>query len=318
MDILLTGTSSFTGFWIAEELINSGHEVTITLTQKSLENYSGVRRRRLDLLAKRCNFLFQSSFGEEAFLNYLKENRVDAICHHAHDNRNYRSPDYDAANAVKQSTLNLTEVLELAKEKNENFFFIQTGTVIEDGEGFGEESEGEFFDSPYGKSKFETYLLIKEQCEKSNIKLGKFVIPNPFGPMEEDRFTNYLMNSWNEGVVPTVKTPDYIRDNIHVTLLAKAYSRFVKRVSESDKGLLKLSPSQYVEPQGQFALRFAFEMEKRLPISCPVEFLENAKYSDPMQRVNTDSVVDAHSASWSEDDAWGQIAEYYKILYKIS
>ena len=50
---------------------------------------------------------------------------------------------------------------------------------------------------------------------------GKFVIPNPFGPLEEPRFCAYLVRTWKKGETARVNTPLYVRDNIHVSLLAR-------------------------------------------------------------------------------------------------
>jgi UDP-glucose 4-epimerase len=55
----------------------------------------------------------------------------------------------------------------------------------------------------------------------------KFVIPNPFGPFEEPRFTAHLIRSWMKGETAKVQTPRYVRENIPVTLLAKAYAAFI-------------------------------------------------------------------------------------------
>ena len=40
--------------------------------------------------------------------------------------------------------------------------------------------------------------------------LEKFVIPNPFGPYEEPRFTAYLMRTWLAGETAHVQTPRYV------------------------------------------------------------------------------------------------------------
>src|SRR6185436_4524078 len=107
--------------------------------------------------------------------------------------------------------------------------------------------------------------------------LGKFVIPNPFGPYEEPRFCNYLMQSWFKGEVPTVRTPLYVRDNIPVDLMAAAYAEFTAQLP-SRHGVTKLNPSFYVESQGAFAARFASEMESRLGLPCPVALLEQREF----------------------------------------
>ncbi|OUR98792.1 hypothetical protein A9Q84_05100 [Halobacteriovorax marinus] len=317
MNILFTGASSFTGHWFVQELRKAGHTVFATLTKSSIEDYSGIRKTRLENLAEHCNFIYNCSFGSDKFLEAIDGDVLfGAICHHAHDNTNYRSPDYDSKKAVKRSTHNINQVLAQAKNKNRDLIFILTGTVIEIGE--GDPSDEGDFSSPYGASKHECFEIVKSACEKSGVRLGKFVIPNPFGPYEEDRFTTYLMNSWRKSETPFVRTPDYIRDNIHVSLLAIAYAYFLNEVVESELSFEKNNPSQYRESQRDFAIRFIKEMEKRFSFSCPIAYNDNAKYSDPIKRVNIHDAAESFSAEWDEDSAWDQIADFYKILYKIN
>ena len=82
--------------------------------------------------------------------------------------------------------------------------------------------------SPYGLSKGMTWQVFRYHAKVRDIRLGKFVIPNPFGPYEEQRFTHYLIKNWMAGGTPPVNMPDYVRDNIHVSLLAKAYLHFAE------------------------------------------------------------------------------------------
>jgi nucleoside-diphosphate-sugar epimerase len=140
--------------------------------------------------------------------------------------------------------------------------------------------------------------------------IGKFVIPNPFGPYEEARFTAYLMRKWFAGETAAVNTPDYVRDNIHVSLLAKAYARFAEQLIAST-GELRIGPSEYAESQGAFALRFAKEMQPRLALPCKVELKQQQDFSEPRIRVNTDP-LDPRKLGWDEARAWDEIAEFYK------
>ena len=95
--------------------------------------------------------------------------------------------------------------------------------------------------------------------------LGKFVIPNPFGPYEEQRFTHYLMKNWFAKTTAVVNTPSYIRDNIHVSLLARIYAHFAATLPD---GVSRANPTGYVESQGAFTQRVANEM--RLVSNCLV------------------------------------------------
>ena len=140
--------------------------------------------------------------------------------------------------------------------------------------------------------------------------LGKFVIPNPFGPFEEPRFCNYLVQTWFKGEVPAIRTPLYVRDNIHVDLLAASYAAFAGAVP-AQKGVTKLNPSFYVESQGAFANRFASEMAPRLGVACPITLLQQSEFGEPMVRINTDR-VDGAAFGWNEAAAWDAEAEFYK------
>jgi UDP-glucose 4-epimerase len=125
-----------------------------------------------------------------------------------------------------------------------------------------------------------------------------FVIPNPFGPWEEPRFTTYLARTWLGGAVAAVNTPEYVRDNIHVQALAGAYVRFV----ESDAA--RAAPSQYREPQGAFAQRFARELEPLLGVECRLDLREQTSFDEPVELVNTDPV--------DGPEPWNELAEWYR------
>ncbi len=51
MKILITGGSSFTGYWFIKELSSAGHKVYATFTKK-LDDYTGIRKLRVDELKK--------------------------------------------------------------------------------------------------------------------------------------------------------------------------------------------------------------------------------------------------------------------------
>ena len=136
-----------------------------------------------------------------------------------------------------------------------------TGSVFEPYEGKGDPECRAF--SPYGLSKHMSFELFRLECRRAEIGLRKFVIPNPFGPYEELRFTSNAIREWSEGRIPIVFSSDYVRDNIHVSLLAKAYRRFCEGAIEANSPS-HCAPSGYVETQATFARRFAREIGKRL------------------------------------------------------
>lgn len=310
MRILLTGASSFTGLWFAQHLAAAGHEVIATLRRPAQE-YSGLRRERIELLRKAGELWEGCEFGSEPFLAMLAKRRgIEVLCHHAATVENYRSPEFDIAAAFAANTRRGREVLRCLADSGGKAVVI-TGSVFEADEGAGTEPRRAF--SPYGVSKAVTAQFFRYWCDALGLPLGKFVIPNPFGPYEEPRFCAYLVQSWSRGETPVVKTPSYVRDNIHVDLLASAYAAFVERVAGAS-GLSRESPSGYVESQGAFAVRFGKEIGVRLGLPCPVGIAEQTDFSEPMVRINTGR---AGPLKWDEPKAWDRLAEYYAKAYAL-
>src|SRR2546430_934454 len=101
-------------------------------------------------------------------------------------------------------------------------------------------------------------------------------MPNPFGPWEDRGFTVYLMTEWKNGKTAEVRTPDYVRDNIHPDLLGGVYSKFAEQVIATPRGLIKANPSGYVESQGNFAKRVAREVAARTGWPCVLEEIGRA------------------------------------------
>lgn len=304
MKILFTGGSSFSGYWFIQALAKAGHEVTATF-RGNLESYSGLRRQRVDLLLPLCQPVFNSEFGSENFLQLIDGQKWDLLCHHAADVTNYKSPDFNVIAAVDNNTKNLPLVLQKLTKSHCKKVLL-TGSIFEKNEGMGSDDLRAF--SPYGLSKGLTAELFRYHTQTMDMKLGKFVIPNPFGMYEEPRFTSYLMQNWAQGKTATVNTPLYERDNIPVTLLAKAYVNFAENLT-SAPGFEKINPSFYAESQGAFTERFAREMRPRLNLVCKFELGDQRLFPEPKVRLNTDSLK---NLKWDEKHFWDDLAAYYK------
>jgi nucleoside-diphosphate-sugar epimerase len=307
MNVLLTGGSSFTGLWFAESLAAAGFQVTAPL-QRAAKDYEGLRATRVQRLAKVAVIVEACPFGGDAFLALTRERAFDLLCHHAAQVTNYKSPDFDVASALRDNTHNLPRILAGAKGLRA---VMLTGSVFEADEGAGTEPRESF--SPYGLSKTLTGSVFRYWCSHYKIPLTRFIIPNPFGPYEEPRFCHYLMGCWAKGQEAVVKTPDYIRDNIPVSLLAKAYADAAKRILAGE-AIAHLAPSFYAESQGKFARRFAREVGARLGLPCELELPPQSDFSEPLARINTDKVDTAH-LNWDEKAAWDDLAVYYRAAY---
>jgi UDP-glucose 4-epimerase len=306
MKILFTGGSSFTGFWFIRELAAAGHSVT-AIFRKEAEEYADVtRRNRVALASATSRPIYGCSFGDEKFLALITEGGWNLLCHHAADVTDYKSPNFDVVAALRNNTHNLAAVLDALQAAGCHRLLL-SGSVFESGEGAGSQGLPDF--SPYGLSKALTGRLFTYYCERNGIGLGKFVIPNPFGPFEEPRFTAYLMKAWLAGGTAVCSSPAYVRDNIHVSLLAKIYARFA---AEFPAGVFtRINPSGYAESQGAFTLRMAQEMRPRLELPCLVELKKQVDFPEPRVRINTD-ISDLDAVGWHEPSAWDEIARYYQ------
>lgn len=306
MRALLTGATSFTGMWFVEELVRSGVAVTAVVRGRQ-ENYQGIRLARLQRI-KRCAEVVEGvEFGDDAFLALVARQEFDVLCHHAARVTDYHSPGFDVGLALAENTRNLSRVLGTMQDRGLKGV-VATGSFFEQDEGVGDYPARAF--SPYGLSKGLSWQVVRYWCTILGLPLGKFVIPNPFGPFEEPRFPAYLIRCWREGAVAEVRTPAYLRDNIHVDLLALSYACFVRELVESALDT-KMSPSGYRESQGAFAERFAAEMRPRLKLDCRISLMAQRDFPEPIVRLNPNT-LDIAALCWDEARAWEGVAEFYR------
>ena len=312
MKILFTGGSSFTGLWFVKELSQAGHEVVCPLRQTE-DRYSGLRKKRIDQLLLFSRVVFDCPFNAPSFFKLIEEESWDLFCQHAADVTDYKSPDFQVVPALANNTGEIKQLLQALQKKGCNQIVL-TGSIFEQNEGAG--SDGLRAVSPYGLSKGLTADMFKFYTQILQMGLAKFVIPNPFGPYEEFRFTSFLIQNWFARKVVPVTQPAYVRDNIPVSLLAKAYKFF----AENSTGLSqfsKLNPSGYPESQGAFTARFAQEMRIRLNLPCAYELSVQKEFPEPKVRINTD-LLDADDLEWNETSAWDELADYYSSTYSLA
>lgn len=305
MKVFLTGASSFTGYWIARVLAERGHDVVASFSG-SREDYQEGRSARVAGLADLVDCRFGLTFGSNAFAGAVAEARPDVMGLHGAEVTNYRSWDFDPLEAARRNTQGVRSLFGALPATSR---VVATGSVFEPYEGIGDPTERTF--NPYGLSKMISYELFRMEAERAGLPLLKFVIPNPFGVFEERRFTYYLVSEWSAGRTPRVGTPDYVRDNIHVELLAASYAVAVEAGPKAQ--VERVRPSGYIETQGSFAKRFANEMAARWGLDLPVELACQSDFSEPRIRVNDMPAVELVT-DWNEALAWDGLARYYAPL----
>jgi UDP-glucose 4-epimerase len=303
MRILFTGASSFTGYWFVRDLVAAGHEVVVACRGDG--RYEGLRAERVRMVAELCKTHFGCAFGNDNFLA-LTKNSFDVLCHHGAEVGDYRSPDFDPYRAAAANLYRLPAVLRVLKDRGCTRLVL-TGSVFEANEGAGSAPLRAF--SPYGLSKSLTAAAATFYADREGFTFEKFVIPNPFGPYEEPRFTAYLMKTWLAGETARVQTPLYVRDNMPVSLLAKAYAGFVG-ANPAPGTVRRLNPSCYPESQGAFAERVRREAAARLGRPCALELGAQTEFPEPPARISTD-LLDPVALGWSENQAWDEFVTYY-------
>lgn len=319
MKILLTGASSFTGYHFARTLAEAGHAVHATFTGEGLGAYlnQGVRTQRLQKLKDWVEPIWGCRFGDPTFLEAVDRGGYEVLCHHAADVTNYKDPDFDAPAAVANNTRNLYTVLERFRA-NGGSRVISTNSVFAGGMGAGSVDEDGRLPhfSPYGLSKGLSCEMLRTYANAAGLPVGELVIPNPFGPYEEPRFTNYLAKTWFAGKQAGCNTPAYVRDNIHVGLLALAYAELVERVGTHGQPRFQRSlPSGYVETQGAFAQRFAAAFRQRTGLPCELELAHQTEFTEPLVRLNTQPAAATHGG-FDQDRAWDEVVAFYEAAYR--
>jgi UDP-glucose 4-epimerase len=312
MKIFFTGASSFTGYWFAKTLAGAGHEVTAGFTRSGVEAYTDIYRTRVELLLPLVHPLWNASMGSESMLSAVKDGCFDLLCLHGAVVGNHKAPDFDVMGVLKQNTHHLLSLLTCFKAAGGRAV-IATGTYFEADEGIGTEPRQAF--SPYALSKTLTWQVIRFHCHQAGLRLAKFVVANPFGPLEKGGFTQYLITSWKKGEKVTVQTPDYVRDNVPVDLMALHYLDFCEQMGSTNaKSTLfdYCAPSGYPVSQGDFTNRFATHFESLTGRPAPIRFAKQTDFAEPMHRVNCGAERKKHSATWAERHFWEKYLSAHK------
>ena len=299
MRILITGLSSFTGAWFARQLAEEGLDVVGTL-RRSEASYDPLSQMRIGMGRMAGVEVVEGvSYGSSALLS-LVDRGFDIIGWHGADVGDYKNPNYDAIKAAHASTLGMSDICARAKAAGTRAILF-TGTVAEPFGGLGDEVGRAA--SPYGLSKMISWSVVRHHAEQADLAVAKFIIPNPFGRYEQERFCTYLVRQWAAGLTPEVRTPAYVRDNIPIDKCARAYAAFV--TSELRDGICR--PSGYVGTQGDFTSRFAREVGTRLNLPTPFVLTPQTEFQEPFMRVNSQPGV----AEWNETAFWDDLADYY-------
>ena len=306
--ILLTGGSSFTGFWFARRLVESGFSVCCPLPNDK-RSYEGIKKRRLDTLAETVDLFYNIPFGSVEFINLL-DGHFENLCLHGAFVKGYQNNDFGFGKAVGQNLNEIDRVFEKAKQ-NGCLGIIWTSSIFEDAVNTDEEfSKGSALPwFKYALSKKISYLSAREIALNSGLSFLRYIIPNPFGPYEDKKLTFHIIKSLHLGNDVSLKTPYYIRDMIHVEHLASDYVRCIQSLD----GLCESStnrPSEYPLSIMEFATILCEEYNKRYGSNHKVIKSEQENHKEPAKMFNNQK---GRLSLPDYDDAksWDHIFQYY-------
>ena len=90
------------------------------------------------------------------------------------------SPDFDVVGALRNDAYNLPAVLDVLQATGCRRLLL-SGSAFEGGEGAAPKDYRTFLRTVLSKAL--TSRLFAYYCDRAGVGLGKFVIPNPFGPL---------------------------------------------------------------------------------------------------------------------------------------
>ena len=206
----------------------------------------------------------KAPFGSEAFLELLRREPFDLLCHHGAEVGDHKRPDYDVDAAVRANCHNLEPVLEAFLAAGGRALIL-TGSIFEADEGQGEAPLRAF--NPYGLAKTLTWHRFRFAAERRGLAIGKLVVAAPFGPLEKDGFTCQPDARLGQGRGGGRSPPEVVRDHVAIAFLARAYVRLA-RLALAEPGTRRASPSGIALPLQDFAQLLSERMEPRLGRAC--------------------------------------------------
>ncbi|MDE1169762.1 MAG: NAD-dependent epimerase/dehydratase family protein [Verrucomicrobium sp.] len=309
MKILLTGLSSLSGLRFAQALRRKGHEVWGGVTRASLDQYDGLRRARLQEWDGPV--LTRLQFGSPGFLAALeREGPFDLCCHHGAEISDYRNPQFDFLDAARRNTGDALAACQ-ALAASGCRALLATGSYFEAEEG-GTPRDDQRAIYAYGLSKTLSWHILRHASERAGLLPAKFVMPTPFGALEEPRLAAYLVSRWKAGETPVLQTPFYVRDHLPIDLMAEGYAQFCERVAlaprETPAAIFR--PSGFVESVGAFAERLADEFGRREGKAFSVDASTQSSQEEPQDRRNTESLLTS-VYPWDAQAFWDAYHAFY-------
>jgi UDP-glucose 4-epimerase len=217
--VAVTGASSASGIWIGKSFQDKNWEVHALCSQTE-NTYTGLKARRIAWLKKISQVSFALRAEKDTLAPWILANKPTIWIHHHHHMENYRTPEFNLAQARREGIPPLKAIVTALREVDCKGI-IYSGSFFEPGEG-GDQNFG--ISSSYSLSKKEVGKELEKIAAAVGIPFSKIVIPDPTGPLESiDRFLPMALNAAKNGVTFELRSPDSISDHIALQDLAEVY-----------------------------------------------------------------------------------------------
>ena len=275
--IIFTGASSFTGYHFIRELNEKNIKVNILFSFKreNIKYFNYNKIIRIKYLMSNNNCFYDCTYGNKKFIKILLGfKNIDYFCHHFAYTKDYNNNKFDFFKSIKINTNNCEEIISILKKKNLKKY-IYTGSYFEP----KLEKKMDTKIGLYGISKKISGDILKIFSDKINLKFIKFIIPNPFGELEdENRLPTIITNTWKKGDCFEIRFPMYIRDYIPVSILRKLYFNFIF----SSKRENTFNPSFAIISNLKFISSLSIQIKKKTGLECKFISKKGLNYSEPL------------------------------------
>ena len=265
MNILINGLNSFTGILLVKSLLNKGHKV-IALSSGNLTRLTSLQKKELNSIYKNRSFkliINNYNFDKEFSLDDFEDN-IDAFIIHGFKALDYKNLKLDSLTLMRDSLYWLEPLPRFLRKKSCKLV-TYTGTYFEN---FIPELQ-----TPYSLAKSMGWLYIKKLF--SEFKLFKYLLLNPYGSLESNKFTASIIKKWINRESVYLEYPYLIRDNIPAEFMIDDYINKLENILTSKTTLVKeFSPSYKIESNLEFALRFSSKLNK-FGYECKLNISEN-------------------------------------------
>lgn len=306
-NLLLTGVSSFTGFWFAKKLRAKGFNIICPLP-RSKGDYFDIKSIRIQNLEDDITLVFDCPIGSKKFKALLNK-KYEAICLHAAHVTDYQSSKFDLLFSLTQNLNDIEYILEQSMD-NGTKSIIWTSSIFEDVIDKNDE-DFDYYKVPwlkYALSKKTSYTIVKHLALSIGLNFVRFVIPNPFGPFEDQKLCFHLTKSLMQGNDFIIKTPDYVRDMIHIEKLAEIYVKQILHRNETS--FKECRPSEYRMKIFDFAKLLTSKYNRFHNTDHEIGKIKQDIFNEPLELLNSE-FKSASRKSKDNDDLWHNYFGFY-------